>query len=222
MDDDNPRVFVKVVLVAAVFVLLGLLSVYSILNGGGGLQQNQLFAVAAGKNIWSAWIAGDARLNPEKGGAHRYAASLALEAKKYASEMSVKDWVFVFDPLVIDKFIDEKNMPSKIFSDSRGRHLDPDFKRSPLSWSMVLNVPPDLPKDAPVFWTRGLGADGYWSAEDGVFGDKGGVVVFADGRAVWFNSLAEGGVGALKKFGSNEPTANIYEAVFGGEKNVAK
>ncbi len=227
MSEDSPRVFVKVVLVAAVFVAVGLYFTAPMFYSGHSVDETRIKVMSSAKNIWEAWVNSSLRFDSERPpkGVHRAAAALAIQHKGVI-EMKASDWAFPFDPLVQDCFGSPEEMPKNILqpveSLNRTIYIDRDFKRSPVSWEMAVGIPVDAPKDTPLMWTRGLKKDGTWSAENGVFGDKGGYVVFVDGRIRWFEKLSNKNGGELVKYGTREPTADIGEAVCGGIANIRK
>jgi prepilin-type processing-associated H-X9-DG protein len=66
----------------------------------------------------------------------------------------------------------------------------PFIKRSTymISFCFVVNLPKDVPLDTtPLGCTRGLRADGKWDETSGIYGSKGGHILFADGHVKWFD-----------------------------------
>ncbi len=180
-------------------------------------SEQELYAKAAAKNIWAVWVESDARYKDNHKDVYHLIGALASDAQKRGMTMSVKDWIFPFDQEVLDVFGDVENMPKKILSSvlsmNRTIYLDSDFKRSPISWEIVPYFPQGASRDVPIMWTRGLTEEGVWDIT-GVFGERGGIVVFADGRMRWYDSLKDKeGNGLLKKYGTNESTSNIREAI---------
>jgi hypothetical protein len=56
------------------------------------------------------------------------------------------------------------------------------------SYCFVLNLPAHVPLDTtPLGFTRGLRADGKWDEKAGLYGSKGGYVVYCDGHTTWFD-----------------------------------
>jgi type II secretory pathway pseudopilin PulG len=56
------------------------------------------------------------------------------------------------------------------------------------SYCFALDLPSNVPLDTtPLAFTRGLQIDGKWNEKYGLYGSKGGYVVYADGHAVWFD-----------------------------------
>jgi hypothetical protein len=55
-----------------------------------------------------------------------------------------------------------------------------------LSFCMICPVEPNNhPETTPIAFTRGLCEDGYWDEETGVYGSKGGWILYADGHIKW-------------------------------------
>jgi hypothetical protein len=78
------------------------------------------------------------------------------------------------------------------------------------------------PGEVPLAFSRGLRsktAPGTWIDSKinfdlgGIFGEKGGFIVFFDGHVEWFENL---GTGALRKYGTGARTNKIYEAILSG------
>jgi hypothetical protein len=56
------------------------------------------------------------------------------------------------------------------------------------SYCCVWGVDPSVPLDTtPIAFTRGLKENGYWDEKYGLYGSKGGYVVFGDGHVTWFD-----------------------------------
>ena len=93
------------------------------------------------------------------------------------------------------------------------------FQSVPLAFAVAIFPPggglrisdaPTVLAATPLAWTRGLQPDGIWEKNFAPYGDWGGFVVFADGS---LKSFIGGIKGGLVKFGTNEPTSNILEAL---------
>ncbi|MDR2372444.1 MAG: type II secretion system GspH family protein [Puniceicoccales bacterium] len=57
-----------------------------------------------------------------------------------------------------------------------------------LSYCFMLNLPENVPLDTtPLGFTRGLRVDGKWDEKAGLYGSKGGYVIYCDGHTVWFD-----------------------------------
>lgn len=84
----------------------------------------------------------------------------------------------------------------------------------PISFAVVTPIPEHAePMTTPIAWTRGLQADGKWSAVNGVYGSAGGFIAFLDGHVEWFTDLSENG-GLLQKFDTpDSSTADINQAI---------
>jgi hypothetical protein len=106
---------------------------------------------------------------------------------------------------------------------------NPEFRKLPLAYAVALL--PDLaslPPHTPILWTRGLLTDGTWR-QDSPYSGKGGWIATADGQIwlVWADRLPyspQNGarrVGdILKKWGTDDPTNNIAEALPSGTRWV--
>jgi hypothetical protein len=56
------------------------------------------------------------------------------------------------------------------------------------SYCVAVNLPAHVPLDTTPFgFTRGLREDGTWDETAGLYGSKGGYVVYCDGHTVWFD-----------------------------------
>jgi type II secretory pathway pseudopilin PulG len=57
-----------------------------------------------------------------------------------------------------------------------------------MSYCVVMNLPAYAPLDTTPFgFIRGLREDGKWDEKIGLYGSKGGYVVYCDGHVVWFD-----------------------------------
>ncbi len=108
-------------------------------------------------------------------------------------------------------------LPSFIIKPSTAgfeRPLNPKFQGAPLAIAVALFPAGTnllaLPPTTPLAWTRGLQPDGAWSKSLGTYGNWGGHMFFANGSIETF----EGSVNnKLVKFGTNQRTSNIQEAL---------
>jgi prepilin-type processing-associated H-X9-DG protein len=58
----------------------------------------------------------------------------------------------------------------------------------PLSYCLISDLSASVPLDTTPFgFTRGLKANGKWHPKYGLYGDKGGYVVYCDGHVTWFD-----------------------------------
>jgi len=88
--------------------------------------------------------------------------------------------------------------------------LAADFESSAfLAWEFVGGVRLDDPAQTPVAYTRGLGADGTWDADAGVYGDAGGYVAYLGGNVVYYPTLA----GQLVSNASGRKVDDLRQAV---------
>jgi hypothetical protein len=65
----------------------------------------------------------------------------------------------------------------------------------------------------PVAFTRGLKANGKWHSKYGLYGDRGGYVVFGDGHMTWFDGSNPA---KFLHWNGREYTSDIREAVPSG------
>lgn len=95
--------------------------------------------------------------------------------------------------------------------------IDPDFQNFPLSFAVANRLSSRAPASTtPIAWTRGLQPSGKWAPLDaavpGVYGAKGGHIVFLDGHVTFYEDLSANG-GQLINYTTQQPTANILEAL---------
>lgn len=99
--------------------------------------------------------------------------------------------------------------PLFIINPSAARNsLHPSFtnQRSP-SWVFVGGVKMSDPATTPVIWTRGLQADGQWSATSGVYKDSGGFIAFLGGNIAFYANTTNQNASAPSPFVSNISTS---------------
>lgn len=93
------------------------------------------------------------------------------------------------------------------------RPINPKFQGLPLAFAVALFPPgtdiTKLPVTTPLAWTRGLQSDGTWSTIHAPYGDWGGFIVYAGGYLETFKTIE----GRLVKFGTDQPTSDIREAL---------
>lgn len=134
-------------------------------------------------------------------------------------------WILDFDPKVQEKLKSGGKIPTNIGNKTGSNwKITENFKMFPLSWEVANLVTPNAPGNSPIAWTRGLTNTGKWSSANGVYGDKGGFVVFADGSVKWFDALRDDDNprGVLKRYAETMPTFEIGSAIRGGSKNILK
>jgi hypothetical protein len=79
------------------------------------------------------------------------------------------------------------------------------------SYCFVCNLPAHVPLDTtPLGFTRGLREDGKWDEKAGLYGAKGGYVVFCDGHTTWFDGSKPA---RFLKWDQSGYTSNIREAI---------
>ena len=93
--------------------------------------------------------------------------------------------------------------------DGSPTRINPDFQGAPLAVAVAL-VPSavKIQGDAPLVWTRGLSPDGTWRDDSPYYG-TGGFIASA-GESKFYTDLRKT---PLHKWGTNEPTSNIREAL---------
>jgi type II secretory pathway pseudopilin PulG len=63
-----------------------------------------------------------------------------------------------------------------------------DSRAEIFSYCFAWGIDPNVPLDrTPLAFTRGLKENGTWDEKYGLYGDKGGYVVFCDGHTTWFD-----------------------------------
>ena len=226
MDEEVHGILMKVVLLACVFIGIGLYFAASYMKPSGDFEADKIRAMAAAKTVWDIWVDSDLRHEKEDvpSDIHYFAGELVQISKLRSLPMEAADWVLPFDKVAIEVFDGAENLPSlvlrKVSSINRTVYLQSDFRRAPLSWSFAVRIPEDAPDSTPVMWTRGLKEDGTWDMELSPFDKKGGCILYLDGRVRWFDNLNSEEGGKLFKYGTGERTNNIAEAVFGGSGNI--
>jgi hypothetical protein len=86
-----------------------------------------------------------------------------------------------------------------------------------ISYCLALNLPSNVPAETtPLAFTRGLRSDtGTWDEILGLYGSKGGYVVFCDGHVTWFDGSKPA---RFLKWDQSGYTSDIWEAVPPGSK----
>jgi prepilin-type processing-associated H-X9-DG protein len=101
---------------------------------------------------------------------------------KYASKI-VRDSLCVFNPQNGGSIVPTATFTSNISSD-----FAPINDACITSYCFMLNLPSNIPLNTtPLAFTRGLREDGKWDEKSGLYGSKGGYVLYADGHVVWFD-----------------------------------
>ncbi|MDR2372420.1 MAG: type II secretion system GspH family protein [Puniceicoccales bacterium] len=79
------------------------------------------------------------------------------------------------------------------------------------SYCLVTGLPAYVPLDTTPFgFTRGLRADGKWDEKAGLYGSKGGYVIYCDGHIVWFDGSKPA---KFLHWNGQEYTSDIRQAV---------
>ncbi|MDR2371649.1 MAG: type II secretion system GspH family protein [Puniceicoccales bacterium] len=80
-----------------------------------------------------------------------------------------------------------------------------------LSYCLMMGLPAYAPLNTtPFAFTRGLRIDGKWDEKAGLYGSKGGYVVYCDGHITWFDGSKPA---KFLKWDQSGYTSNIREAV---------
>ncbi|MDR1906911.1 MAG: hypothetical protein LBQ03_01685, partial [Puniceicoccales bacterium] len=80
-----------------------------------------------------------------------------------------------------------------------------------ISYCLVSRLSANVPLDTtPFAFTRGLREDGKWDEKTGLYGSKGGYVVYCDGHVTWFDGSKSA---QFLKWDKSGYTSNIREAV---------
>jgi prepilin-type processing-associated H-X9-DG protein len=82
--------------------------------------------------------------------------------------------------------VQSETMTSDAFAYAVGISSRPDDRR--FSYCLLTGISPYVPLDIAIFgYTRGLCEDGTWDEKIGLYGSKGGYVVYCDGHVTWFD-----------------------------------
>ena len=115
-------------------------------------------------------------------------------------------------------------LPKQVITGS-GLTASPDPKFSSPSpengyqaWTAYVPVSKNLKETMPLIWTRGLGTDGAWTAEDGVWGSKGGHIAWGDSHVTWLSdtSSTDNQFTSRKGDGTTSPDWNEAVTATGG------
>lgn len=102
---------------------------------------------------------------------------------------------------------------------NRDRSADATFpNQNVIAFDYALDLSTTMPSTTPIAWTRGLKEDGTWD-EHGTFGASGGFIVFLGGNLMKASDVSSGR-SPLRRFGTQEPTTNILEALPPGARVV--
>jgi hypothetical protein len=102
-------------------------------------------------------------------------------------------------------------------------NLNPVFQNAPVAFAIAVGLNPHrVPPRTPLMWTRGLQPDGTWRS-DSPYAGKGGMIATADRTwRIWQDSYDDikSVDEILRKWGTDEPTKNIAEALPPGARWV--
>jgi hypothetical protein len=80
-----------------------------------------------------------------------------------------------------------------------------------MSYFLMCNLVATVPSETtPLGFTRGLNKNGLWNETVGLYGSKGGYVVFCDGHTVWYDGSKPA---RFLKWDRSGYTSDIREAV---------
>jgi prepilin-type N-terminal cleavage/methylation domain-containing protein len=87
----------------------------------------------------------------------------------------------------------------------------------PAAWAVVVNAKRSKLSDPsyPLFWTRGLTADGKWNSETSPWGDEGGHIAFGDAHVKWSANLLKDEDKLIKGDGNDNKRTSSYEDAIG-------
>jgi len=102
-------------------------------------------------------------------------------------------------------------VPTSILSPGNRNAVDSTFTDGrELSFEFVGGLKMSDPATTPVAFTRGLRTDGTWDAENGVYGDTGGYVVYLGGNVEFYPDTA---TGKFINARNGQRTDNLLEAL---------
>jgi type II secretory pathway pseudopilin PulG len=150
---------------------------------------------------------------------------LAALLAKYGYIKNVSVWAWDFDYLVKNYKQSKGSLPTKIYNADSG-YIDIDFAgrysggNFPLSIACCVIQSPHfdytklLSSKFPCACSRGLYSDGRWRKKSdgntgGIWGDKGGLIVFFDGHVEWFNNI----INRFTKYNSANATTILCETL---------
>jgi prepilin-type processing-associated H-X9-DG protein len=152
---------------------------------------------------------GELRNLPVKLGDSAHVAAFYLAKKERMYDASY--YIFNGDPLAPQTIPDLVLLGNPQYS----QRLAPNFAQTTLSIVMAANISLNAPlATTPLAWTRGLRADGTWSP-DSPWSGRGGHIAFLDGHVEWYDKIYANATQGptLFKYGTNQPTTNIHEAL---------
>jgi len=117
-------------------------------------------------------------------------------------------------------------LPPILLTSEAGAPLNPEFQRLPLAFAVLLwpqnwpqNIAATAPSTTPLIWTRGLQPDGTWR-DDNPFYGQGGWIIPVDYGSHYFHSALTMENTPLVKWGTDEKTVNLAEALPPGAGGV--
>jgi prepilin-type N-terminal cleavage/methylation domain-containing protein len=211
--------------VLAVISIIGIL--VTILTPSIGSMIDRARRARVSNNMRQIAIAHQSYLNDGgSGGNLRTATTLAQWASLLAKSTGINNgalYIVAEDYLVA---AESRNVPKVV-----GRYnantweLAEDFATFPLGLTIIAGIlPTATPSNTPLAYTRGLDPEtGRWKAafgpDGGIYGEKGGLVVFLDGHVEFFESIT-GDNSPFVDYHSGLPTADIRRAVNSGARAI--
>jgi prepilin-type N-terminal cleavage/methylation domain-containing protein len=138
---------------------------------------------------------------------------------RLAAQTGVREgrlYVFEEDPLLTEPADSIPPVLVQPGKDGRWEEVQ-GFEDWPIGVAVASGVPVTAnPATTPVAWTRGLESSGKWQdyggQRPGIYGSKGGFIVFLDGHVEFHTDLARGG-GQLVSFSDGSRTPDIRQAI---------
>ncbi|MDR2340848.1 MAG: type II secretion system GspH family protein [Puniceicoccales bacterium] len=211
--------------VLAVISIIGILA--TILTPSIGNMIDRARRARVSNNMRQIAIAHQSYLNDGRSSRNlRAAATLAQWALLLAQATGVNNgalYVVAEDYLVT---AESRNIP-KVVGRHNGDSWEPaeDFASFPLGVTVITGISPTAtPSNTPLAYTRGLNPEtGRWKAatgtDGGIYGEKGGLIVFLDGHVEFFESI-NGDNSPFVDYQSGLPTTDIRQAVNSGARAI--
>ena len=81
------------------------------------------------------------------------------------------------------------------------------------SWTTYSPTSKNVTESMPLIWTRGLGTDGKWTVDDGVWGDKGGHIAWGDSHVTFLSDTSSDENQFISRKGDGTTSADWNAAV---------
>lgn len=149
--------------------------------------------------------------------ANRQAASIADYAAVLAFNVELNEgeiWYIDEDPAngvaIYDKSILVGEGDARFISDSVRVGSD---EHGYISWTAYSPTLPAADGTTPLLWTRGLGEDGRWRADNDVWAGAGGHIAFGDGHVVWVSNTTDDESKFVDRVTAGQTTENWKRAI---------